>query len=350
MSRFQPMLPNDLRDALFGDVDAQTWLELLGERAGIAGHDGATIVMDGRYLLLRVETLSSLSKAPVGTTLLDPKGRVIACVSSDGSLTPGSPTRVISDDEESRCANSPWEVAQMARIASKRRLETLINSGVRFVDPERVLVGAKVTIQTGATIFPDVALLGDCDIHEGAVIRERVSLTDTVVGEAAVVLPGTVATQANIGPHCSVGPMAHLRPGTNLLSANKVGNFVETKNATLAHGAKASHLSYLGDAEVGEHANIGAGTITCNYDGWSKHRTEIGDHAFIGSNTALVAPVTVGANSIVGAGSVITASVEEGALALTRSKQQQLKHAAKRIHERNRKHAQREQDKGANDE
>ena len=229
-------------------------------------------------------------------------------------------------------------------------METLSNNGVRFVDPTRIVIGANVRIHAGATLYPDVSLLGDCEIHAGVILRERVSLTDTVVGQGSVILPGTVAEQAAIGPNCSVGPMAHLRPGTVLTKDNKVGNFVETKNATLADGAKASHLSYLGDANIGERANIGAGTITCNYDGWSKHKTEIGDNAFIGSNTALVAPVTVGAGSIIGAGSVITASVEDGSLALTRSKQQELKHAAARIHDRNRKKAHQTKTKDKTDE
>jgi len=349
VSRFQPKLPSLLQDAPFGDVDVGTWLTLLGQRAGLT-QTGTPIVMDGRYLLLRPETLASLADAPSGTTLLDPQGRVIACVSSDERLMSGNMTRVLPSADETTRAEDLWDVAQMAQVASRRRMKALTQQGVRFVDPGRVLVGAHVVLHPGATVFPDVVLLGACEIHANVIVRERVSLTDTIVERGSVILPGTVADQAKIGPNCSVGPMAHLRPGTVLTQDNKVGNFVETKNATLATGAKASHLSYIGDATIGAKANIGAGTITCNYDGWSKHKTHIGENAFIGSNTSLVAPVTIGAGAIVGAGSVITAPVEDGSLALTRSKQQELKHAASRIHERNRKRAQDNKTKGTQDE
>ena len=137
MSRFQPKLPTDLSDALFGDVEAQTWLQLLGEQAGVLGDDGPKIVMDGRYLLLRAETLSSLATAPIGTTLLDRSGRVIACVSTDDTLTPGSLTRVVSDADESRKAEDPWDVAQMSHVALRRRIQALCLAGVRFGEPTR---------------------------------------------------------------------------------------------------------------------------------------------------------------------------------------------------------------------
>ena len=159
-------------------------------------------------------------------------------------------------------------------------------------------------------------------------------LEDTTVGEGAQVLAGSICTGAIIAKGATVGPMARLRPGAVIGEGARVGNFVEVKKSTLAAGAKANHLSYIGDAKVGEGANVGAGTITCNYDGYNKHQTVIGPGAFIGSNTALVAPVEVGADAIVGAGAVIVRDVPPNGLAVARGEQKTMEGAAARFRAR----------------
>ncbi len=207
--------------------------------------------------------------------------------------------------------------------------------GVRLHDPQRIWIEATVDVAPGAELWPGVVLRGNTRIG-AATVGVGAVLVDTVVEDGAEVRPYTVADGARIGPRSTVGPMAHLRPGAELRTAVKVGNFVEVKKSVLHDGAKASHLSYLGDAEVGPGANIGAGTITCNYDGHNKWRTTIGAGAFIGSNTALVAPITVGEGAIVGAGSTLSADVPPHALGLERAEAKVYEGLARRIHARNR--------------
>jgi bifunctional UDP-N-acetylglucosamine pyrophosphorylase/glucosamine-1-phosphate N-acetyltransferase len=228
-----------------------------------------------------------------------------------------------------------WSLARAERTVRERHVADLARAGVRFVDPWRVVVETTVRIAPGCVVWPDVVLRGDTIVEEGAEIQGGAWLTDTRVGARAVVKPHTVCEDAVIGPDASVGPMAHLRPGAMLEADVKVGNFVEIKKTTLRKGAKASHLTYLGDAEVGAGANVGAGTITCNYDGYNKWETRIGERAFIGSNTALVAPVTVGGGAIVGAGSVITKDVPADALGLERAELRIVEGKGKQLNERN---------------
>lgn len=218
-------------------------------------------------------------------------------------------------------------------------LDALMTLGVLVDLPATTLVEDSVTVEPGARLGPGVVLRGHTHVAAGAHVQAYSVLVDTVVGEEAVIKPHSVCEGAVIGPGAAVGPMAHLRPGTVLEARVKVGNFVETKKAVLHQGAKASHLTYLGDVEVGEAANVGAGTITCNYDGWGKHRTSIGAGAFIGSNTALVAPISVGEGAIVGAGSTLTRDVPAQALALERAPQKLFEGKAPGIHARNRKRA-----------
>lgn len=226
-----------------------------------------------------------------------------------------------------------------ALAASRARARQLVVDGVTVVDPDRTWIGPDVTVAAGARLWPDITLVGRTSVAAGAEIRPGCWLEDTTIGENALIKPHSVCEGAVIGAGCQVGPMAHLRPGSVLEEAAKVGNFVEMKKATLGRGAKASHLTYLGDAEIGAEANIGAGTITCNYDGWGKHRTTIGAGAFIGSNTALVAPITVGEGAIVGAGTTLTRDVPADALAVARGDQRTLDGMAPKLHARNKRKA-----------
>jgi len=231
------------------------------------------------------------------------------------------------------------------RETMRARCEDWAARGVVVMDPERTWIGPEVFLTAGARIWPDVVLKGTTAVGANAEIRPGCWIENTLVGTDAVIKPNSVCESARIGDGCSVGPMAHLRPGAELERGAKVGNFVEVKKSRLGPGAKANHLSYIGDARVGENANIGAGTITCNYDGHGKYRTKIGARAFIGSNTALVAPVSIGDDAIVGAGSTIATDVPAGALGVERATQKTLDGYARRIHDRNARRAQEQKSK-----
>jgi bifunctional UDP-N-acetylglucosamine pyrophosphorylase/glucosamine-1-phosphate N-acetyltransferase len=217
--------------------------------------------------------------------------------------------------------NTLAELAMINAQLHNQKIAALIESGVIIEDPKTVYVDDGVTVAAGARIGPNVQLRGTTAIGAHVVVEGSAVLRNCTIGASATIKFSVVAEDAAIGSHAAVGPFAHLRGGTVLGEHVKIGNFVETKKAVLADGAKASHLSYLGDCTVGAETNIGAGTITCNYDGYEKFQTTIGRGVFIGSNSALVAPVTIEDGATVGAGSVITKSVERDSLAVTRAPQ-----------------------------
>jgi len=225
---------------------------------------------------------------------------------------------LISNSDEVLGVNSPAELAMVNARLKIRQLNELSENGVQFDDPATTYIDHEVTIGSGTRIGPNVTMNGRTTIGSDVIIEGTVFLTNTTVSDGATIKFCVRAENASIGAHCSVGPFAHLRPGTQLDADVKVGNFVETKNARVGQKTAVSHLTYLGDCDVGKHSNIGAGTITCNYDGTNKHQTSIGDNVFIGSNSCLVAPVMIESNATVGAGSVITKNVPKNSLALTR--------------------------------
>ena len=238
---------------------------------------------------------------------------------------------VIADDPvEALGVNSRADLALVEGEIQRRVVERLMQEGVTFRNPATVVIDSTVAIGPDTVVYPFVTLEGTTRIGEGCVIDPGVHLTNVSVGNDVHLKTGTVAEDAIIDDEASVGPYAHLRPGTKLARHVKVGNFVETKKATFGEGAKASHLSYIGDAEIGAGVNIGAGTITCNYDGVNKHRTILEEGVFIGSDTQLVAPVRVGKGAYVGAGSTITKDVPPDALALSRTPQRIVEGWAKR--------------------
>lgn len=228
----------------------------------------------------------------------------------------GLPARIVEADEPGEVlgVNDRREQAIAETVLQDRLRARALEAGVTLVDPGSVWFSWDTEIEADVHIEPGVVFGPGVRVERGAQIRAFSHLEGTVVG-----------------PGARVGPFARLRPGTRLGEGARVGNFVEVKNAALAEGAKANHLSYVGDAKVGAKANIGAGTITCNYDGFGKHVTEIGAEVFIGSNTALVAPVTIGKGAIVGAGSTITRDVDEDALAVARGDQQAIAGGAVRF-------------------
>jgi bifunctional UDP-N-acetylglucosamine pyrophosphorylase/glucosamine-1-phosphate N-acetyltransferase len=219
-------------------------------------------------------------------------------------------------EDEVRGINTKAQLAEAEQIMQSRLRKAALDAGVRMVAPETVYLAADTTFGKDVTIEPFVVIGPGVSISDGAVIH---SFSHIV--------------QASIGKNASVGPYARLRPGTSLGEGARIGNFVETKAARLEAGVKVNHLSYVGDAHVGPNANIGAGTITCNYDGFGKNRTEIGAGAFIGSNSSLVAPVKIGSGAYIGSGSVITRDVPDDALAVERSQQTNREGGAKRYRE-----------------
>ncbi|MDQ7092785.1 bifunctional UDP-N-acetylglucosamine diphosphorylase/glucosamine-1-phosphate N-acetyltransferase GlmU [Desulfosporosinus sp. PR] len=224
------------------------------------------------------------------------------------------------DSHEALGINSRSQLAEAEGIFRGRILERWMADGVTIVDPASTFIDAGVELAQDVTILPFTRLLGKTRIKEDAVIGPQTSLENCNVGCSSEVTY-TVGKDADIGDRCHIGPFAYLRPGTRLEENVKVGDFVEIKNSRIETGAKVPHLSYIGDAHVGKSANIGAGTITCNYDGINKHPTKIGDYSFIGSNTNLVAPVEIGDHAVTGAGSTITKNVPANALAVERSQQ-----------------------------
>jgi bifunctional UDP-N-acetylglucosamine pyrophosphorylase/glucosamine-1-phosphate N-acetyltransferase len=233
--------------------------------------------------------------------------------------------------EEAEClgVNSHAELAVAAKVLRGRINGALMESGVAMVDPERVYIDAGVEVAAGATIFPDVYLKGATSVEIGAEVGPTVHATDARIAAGAVVRYAVIEN-AKVGPVADVGPFTYLRPGTELAVDAKAGAFVEVKNSQVGPRSKVPHLSYIGDATIGEDSNVGAATITANYNGFEKNRTTIGDRVKIGSDTILVAPVTVGDDAYTGAGSVISKDVSAGALALERSSQEEIPGYAER--------------------
>jgi len=228
---------------------------------------------------------------------------------------------IVGDPMEAVGVNSRSDLAVVEAEIQRRVVAKLMADGVTFRNPNTVVIDSTVTIGADTVVYPYVTLEGLTKIGEGCVVEPSVHLVNVTVGDDVHLKTGTVAEEATIEDEAIVGPYANLRPGTHLGKHVKVGNFVETKKAVFGEGAKASHLSYIGDAEIGADVNIGAGTITCNYDGVNKHKTTIEDGVFIGSDTQLVAPVRVGKGAYVGAGSTITKDVPPDSLALSRTPQ-----------------------------
>lgn len=228
----------------------------------------------------------------------------------------------LEDPAEASGVNTPAELGQVESEIFRRRAFDHLAAGVCIERPETVTIGPHVRLARGARLRPFSIIEGASVIEAGAVIGPFCRIEDSEIGPEAVILDSCLIRQSRVSAGASIGPFAHLRPESVVGENAKVGNFVELKKAVLGAGSKAPHLSYIGDASVGSKANIGAGSITCNYDGVSKNRTTIEDGAFVGSNTILVAPVTVGQGAYIAAGSVITKDVPAGALGVGRARQE----------------------------
>jgi bifunctional UDP-N-acetylglucosamine pyrophosphorylase/glucosamine-1-phosphate N-acetyltransferase len=233
------------------------------------------------------------------------------------------------DEPEALGVNSHGQLAAVAAELRRRINGRFMEDGVAMLDPDRVYIDAGVTVAPGARLYPDVYLEGATTIGAGAEVGPNVHARDTNIGEGATVR-WAVLDRAIVGRQATVGPFTHLRPETELGERTKAGAFVEIKSSVIGTGSKVPHLTYVGDTEIGEGSNLGAGTVTVNYDGFQKHRTKIGNRVRIGSDTMLVAPVEIGDDAYTGAGSVITEDVAPGALAIERSPQQEIPGYAER--------------------
>jgi bifunctional UDP-N-acetylglucosamine pyrophosphorylase/glucosamine-1-phosphate N-acetyltransferase len=231
-------------------------------------------------------------------------------------------TYTIENASEIRGINSRSELAEVSAMVRQQKNEELMAAGVTLIDPATTYIDVNVEIAGDTVIHPCVFIEGSTKIGAACEIHAGSRIVNSTLGDRVVIRNHSVITDAAIATGASIGPFAHLRPGANVGADAHVGNFVELKKATLGPRSKANHLSYLGDARIGADVNVGAGTITCNYDGRVKSETIIEDGAFVGSDTTLVAPVTVGQRAYVGAGSTITDDVPAGALAIGRARQE----------------------------
>jgi bifunctional UDP-N-acetylglucosamine pyrophosphorylase/glucosamine-1-phosphate N-acetyltransferase len=269
-----------------------------------------TYVVDGKFLFSALEKLTP-SNAQGEYYLTD----IIHLASQQGHRVAAV---VLDNPDEGLGVNTRRQLAEAEQVVRKQIRDRWLDAGVTMIDPASTWIDAAVTIGRDTVLYPNVMLEGATVIGEDCVLRSSTRLTDCVVGNGVEILDHCVFTDTHIEDGAHLGPFTHLRPGVVVRKKAKVGNFVEMKKTDLGEGSKANHLSYLGDAKIGRDVNIGAGTITCNYDGAQKFQTVIGDGVFLGSDTQLVAPVTVGAGAIIAAGTTVTENVPADALVIGR--------------------------------
>ncbi|HEX7036249.1 MAG TPA: bifunctional UDP-N-acetylglucosamine diphosphorylase/glucosamine-1-phosphate N-acetyltransferase GlmU [Pseudomonadales bacterium] len=237
--------------------------------------------------------------------------------------TPVAAVRVC-DPVEVRGVNDRRELAELERLYQRRAVDALMAAGVSVADPARVDIRGRVRAGRDCFLDVNVVLEGDVVLGDGVRIGPGAVIRDSRIGQDSRIHAHSVLDGAEVGAHCDLGPFARIRPGSRFGDGVRIGNFVETKKAVLGPGSKANHLAYLGDATIGSDCNIGAGTVTCNYDGIDKHPTTIGDRVFVGTNSTLVAPIEIGSDAFVAAGSTLTSAVAEQELAVGRSRQRNI--------------------------
>lgn len=294
----------EFRDALPGEREIQE------VNAGIMALPGGLL----KQLLAEVEPRNAQGEC----YLTD----IVGLAAARGMAVTGVPA---ASAEEALGANDRAELAALERIWQRRAAQRLLLAGVGMADPARVDIRGEVRAGEDCFIDANVLLAGKVTLGDGVYLGPGVLVEDAVLGDGVRVEAHTLVQGARVAAHCRLGPFARIRPGTELGEAAQVGNFVETKKARLGRGVKANHLSYLGDAELGDGCNVGAGTITCNYDGVAKHRTTVGEGVFLGSNSSLVAPLAIESDAFVAAGSTITDKVERGELAVARGRQRNIR-------------------------
>jgi bifunctional UDP-N-acetylglucosamine pyrophosphorylase/glucosamine-1-phosphate N-acetyltransferase len=244
---------------------------------------------------------------------------------------------IVADPVEVMGINTRVDLAIAHEVLRQEKLKDLMLSGVTVIDPKTTYVDRTVEIGRDTVLYPNCFLQGKTKIGDRCIIESNSKISDSIIGNEVTIRPNSVITESKIEEGASIGPFAHLRPLTEVKPKARIGNFVEVKKSVIGKGTKANHLAYIGDSLVGEEVNIGAGTITCNYDGFEKHQTIIGDRVFVGSNVELVAPVKVGSRSWIGAGTTVTKDIPEGALAISRVKQKNIKGWSKKVELRHKK-------------
>ena len=244
---------------------------------------------------------------------------------------------IVADPVEVMGINTRVDLAMANEKLRQEKLKDLMLSGVTIVDPKTTYVDRAVEVGKDTLLYPNCHLQGRTKIGERCIIEPNSKVSDSIIGNDVTIRSNSVITESKIEEGASIGPFAHLRPLSEVKTKAKIGNFVEVKKSVIGKGSKANHLAYIGDSFLGEDVNIGAGTITCNYDGFEKHQTIIGNRVFVGSNVELVAPVKVGNDSSIGAGTTVTKDVPEGALAISRVKQKNIKGWSKKIEHRRKK-------------
>lgn len=237
------------------------------------------------------------------------------------ALRPFDTVYLANNSNEFLGINTLEEFSHIAKIIWIKRAKNLMEQGVNILDPQTFYVDEDVKIEANVVIYPNVFISGQTAIGNHTILYTGCRIVSSYIGENCSILDNTLIESSNVGNNCLIGPMAHLRPKTILKGENKIGNFVETKKVSIGKKTKASHLTYLGDAIIGENTNIGCGTITCNFDGFNKNETIIGDNVFVGSDVQFIAPIKIGSNVVIAAGSTITEDVPDNALAIARSKQ-----------------------------
>ena len=250
-------------------------------------------------------------------------------------VSQGANAYLAEDAAEFTGVNDRLQLAAVSKILWKRRSESFMKDGVSVLDPDTFYCSHNVSIGKDTTIYPNVFIEGNVKIGSGCKIYSGCRIKNSQIGDNCEIRDNSLVDGALVGRDSAVGPMAHLRPGAVLTGGNRIGNFVEIKKTVLGEGSKASHLTYLGDAELGSGVNVGCGTITCNYNGYSKFKTVIGDNVFIGSDVQLVAPVNVGSGVIIAAGTTVTKDVPAHALAISRTDQSNIDGKGKQLNERN---------------
>ncbi len=305
-----------LRDAYGRPVEIREERDLSDDERAVREVNSGVYLMDERVIPLLKRIKKNPDKGEYYLTdilsLAEKRGLKV------GVYTIGEPSEFIG-------INTKEELLRAQRILRLRKVRELVEADVHVMDEERVYASEESSVGEGTLLYPDVYIEGTTTIGRNCVIHQNVKLVDCVIGDNVVIRENSTLEGASVEEGATVGPFARLRPGTEVKRGARVGNFVEVKNSTVGPDTKALHLSYLGDAEIGSKVNIGAGTITCNYDGIKKYRTIIEDGVFVGSDTQLVAPVRIRKGAYIGAGSTITKDVPEGALALSRCEQRVIK-------------------------
>jgi bifunctional UDP-N-acetylglucosamine pyrophosphorylase / glucosamine-1-phosphate N-acetyltransferase len=244
---------------------------------------------------------------------------------------------IVADPVEVMGINTRVDLAVANENLRLEKLKNLMLSGVTIVDPKATYVDRTVEVGKDTILYPSCYLQGKTKIGERCIIEPNSKISDSIIGNDVTIRSNSVITESKIEEGAIIGPFAHLRPLSEIKTKAKIGNFVEVKKSVVGKGSKANHLAYIGDSLLGEGVNIGAGTIFCNYDGFEKHQTIVGDRVFVGSNVELVAPVTVGNGSTIGAGTTVTKDIPNGALAISRTKQKNIKGWSKKLELRRKK-------------